>query len=173
MRWYVSGPMTGLPLLNFPAFHAAAAKLRAQGHEVINPAEMDAADAAPLVPAPRHCGAGEVRRDRAASGLAVQQGSASGASHCRAVGDDGDGGAHVTYAVRRFIDGKPAAEVAPPPKPKAAPRVFIPTAPAWETLCTCGVRYGMHRHGDLACFNQKWRPGNGEPQWLARKWERA
>lgn len=34
--------MTGLPDLNFPAFHAAAALLREQGHEVINPAEINA-----------------------------------------------------------------------------------------------------------------------------------
>lgn len=40
-RYYVAGPMTGLPELNFPAFHAAAAKLRAIGHEVVNPAEVN------------------------------------------------------------------------------------------------------------------------------------
>lgn len=33
--------MTGLPELNFPAFHASAAALRAQGHTVINPAEIN------------------------------------------------------------------------------------------------------------------------------------
>lgn len=38
-RLYIAGPMTGLPLLNFPAFHAAAAELRAAGYEVENPAE--------------------------------------------------------------------------------------------------------------------------------------
>lgn len=38
-RWYVAGPMSGLPALNYPAFHAAAAKLRAEGHHVENPAE--------------------------------------------------------------------------------------------------------------------------------------
>lgn len=42
-RIYVSGPMTGLPELNFPAFHAAAAALRAAGFEVINPAEHEEA----------------------------------------------------------------------------------------------------------------------------------
>jgi len=40
-RLYVSGPMTGKPLLNFPAFHEAAAQLRAAGFEVVNPAELN------------------------------------------------------------------------------------------------------------------------------------
>ncbi len=40
-RLYLSGPMTGLPYLNHPAFHAEAARLRAEGHFVINPAELD------------------------------------------------------------------------------------------------------------------------------------
>ncbi|WP_457825134.1 DUF4406 domain-containing protein, partial [Staphylococcus aureus] len=34
-RIYVAGPMSGLPELNFPAFHAAAAELRAQGFDVV------------------------------------------------------------------------------------------------------------------------------------------
>lgn len=40
-RIYISGPMTGLPELNFPAFHSAASRLRALGHEVVNPAELN------------------------------------------------------------------------------------------------------------------------------------
>lgn len=36
---YVAGPMTGLPDFNYPAFHAAAASLRALGYRVENPAE--------------------------------------------------------------------------------------------------------------------------------------
>lgn len=36
---YISGPMSNMPDLNFPAFHAAAAELRALGHTVMNPAE--------------------------------------------------------------------------------------------------------------------------------------
>lgn len=36
---YLSGPMTGLPEFNYPAFHAAAARLRAAGLTVVNPAE--------------------------------------------------------------------------------------------------------------------------------------
>nr|WP_031942667.1 DUF4406 domain-containing protein [Sulfobacillus thermotolerans]AEP14300.1 putative bacteriophage-related protein [Sulfobacillus thermotolerans] len=40
MRWYLSGPMTGLPDYNRAAFHAAAARIRAAGHEVLNPAEL-------------------------------------------------------------------------------------------------------------------------------------
>jgi hypothetical protein len=38
---YLSGPMTGLPDLNFPAFYSMAARLRAAGYAVINPAELD------------------------------------------------------------------------------------------------------------------------------------
>jgi hypothetical protein len=38
---YIAGPMSGLPDLNFPAFHAEAARLRAQGWEVVNPAEIN------------------------------------------------------------------------------------------------------------------------------------
>lgn len=41
MRVYVSGPMTGHPDLNFPAFHDAAARLRAVGYDVVNPAEIN------------------------------------------------------------------------------------------------------------------------------------
>jgi Domain of unknown function (DUF4406) len=41
MRIYIAGPMTGLPDLNFPAFHAEAARLRALGWEVVNPAELN------------------------------------------------------------------------------------------------------------------------------------
>ena len=38
---YLSGPMAGLPDHNYPAFFAAAAELRAAGHEVVNPAELN------------------------------------------------------------------------------------------------------------------------------------
>jgi DNA-binding transcriptional regulator YdaS (Cro superfamily) len=38
---YLSGPMTGKPELNFPAFNAEAARLRNLGLRVINPAEVD------------------------------------------------------------------------------------------------------------------------------------
>jgi hypothetical protein len=38
-RVYISGPMTGQPEFNFPAFHETAARLRQAGAEAINPAE--------------------------------------------------------------------------------------------------------------------------------------
>lgn len=41
MRIYIAGPMTGIKDLNFPAFHATAARLREAGHEVVNPAEVN------------------------------------------------------------------------------------------------------------------------------------
>ena len=38
MRVYISGPMTGYPEYNHPAFHAAEADLTALGYDVLNPA---------------------------------------------------------------------------------------------------------------------------------------
>jgi hypothetical protein len=40
-RLYIAGPMTGIKDLNFPAFHAEAARLRALGYDVENPAEIN------------------------------------------------------------------------------------------------------------------------------------
>lgn len=38
---YLAGPMSGLPALNFRAFHRAAQHLRRHGYTVVSPAEMD------------------------------------------------------------------------------------------------------------------------------------
>jgi hypothetical protein len=42
MRLYLAGPMTGYTLDNAPAFAAAAAELRAAGHDVVTPVELNA-----------------------------------------------------------------------------------------------------------------------------------
>lgn len=44
MKIYLSGPMTGLPDLNRPAFYKAAKALRKAGYQVVNPPELDAAE---------------------------------------------------------------------------------------------------------------------------------
>ena len=41
-RVYLAGPMTGIKDSNYPAFHKAAASLRASGYEVENPADNPA-----------------------------------------------------------------------------------------------------------------------------------
>lgn len=41
MKIYLAGPMGGIPEFNFPAFYAAADMLKAQGHQVFNPAAKD------------------------------------------------------------------------------------------------------------------------------------
>lgn len=43
MKIYLSGPMSGIQDNNFPAFHDWAARLRAQGYEVVSPAEIQEA----------------------------------------------------------------------------------------------------------------------------------
>ena len=42
MRLYLAGPMTGVKDWNIPLFTSEAARLRAMGHEIVNPAEINA-----------------------------------------------------------------------------------------------------------------------------------
>ena len=41
MKVYLAGPMSGHKDYNYPAFHKAAKRLRAAGHFVLNPAELN------------------------------------------------------------------------------------------------------------------------------------
>ena len=41
MKLYISGPMTGLPEFNYPAFRAAANDLTRVGYDVLNPVDAE------------------------------------------------------------------------------------------------------------------------------------
>ena len=53
-RVYLAGPMTGLPELNFPAFNQEAERLRAEGLQVLNPADHGIVDGADWADYLRH-----------------------------------------------------------------------------------------------------------------------
>lgn len=55
IRYYLSGPMRGIAHYNFPQFHRVAALLRAQGYNIVSPAELDS-DAVRAVAASSACG---------------------------------------------------------------------------------------------------------------------
>lgn|SRR3990167_886883 len=40
-KFYLAGPMGGIPSANIPAFDAAAADLRSRGYDITSPAELD------------------------------------------------------------------------------------------------------------------------------------
>lgn len=42
MKLYLAGPMSNIPELNFPLFHAETARLRGLGYQIVNPAEVNA-----------------------------------------------------------------------------------------------------------------------------------
>jgi hypothetical protein len=46
-RVYISGPMTGYPDFNKPAFNREAERLRVLGYDVVNPAELNPDETTP------------------------------------------------------------------------------------------------------------------------------
>lgn len=61
-RYYLSGPMSGLPKFNFPAFANAAAALRRDGLDIVSPHEQDAPETREMAmasPDGAHTGNGE------------------------------------------------------------------------------------------------------------------
>lgn len=70
MHLYLSGPMTGIEHLNYPAFRAAAESLRAAGYQVTNPAEKDVPIESPWIVHMR----ADIKAMMECDGLAILQG---------------------------------------------------------------------------------------------------
>lgn len=70
MKLYVAGPMSGYPELNFPAFHTEAARLRAFGFEIVNPAEINVDPSAGWL----ECMRADIRELVTCDGIALLQG---------------------------------------------------------------------------------------------------
>jgi hypothetical protein len=43
-KYYLAGPMTGIPQFNFPLFYRVAGLLRQEGYLIVSPAELDDAE---------------------------------------------------------------------------------------------------------------------------------
>jgi hypothetical protein len=63
MKYYIAGPMSGIPQFNYPAFDKMADKIRDMGHEVMSPAEMDSEAVRHIAMASEHGNLSEFNSD--------------------------------------------------------------------------------------------------------------
>lgn len=105
-RIYISGPMTGLPELNFPAFFEAARELRAVGYVVINPAEVNP----DLMARREDCLRADIRALTHCDGLALLDGWERSAGARREV-DDALAMGFIVAPLRCWFDAVEAAHL--------------------------------------------------------------
>lgn len=79
IKFYLAGPMSGYHELNFPLFNSEAARLRALGYDVINPAEIDPTNPVFATPAEhlahwRRCMRADIAALVTCDGIALLQG---------------------------------------------------------------------------------------------------